>query len=155
MYPQTHFLFSYLIGLVFAKFGIIDYRSALFVSVVGLLIDVDHFIEFVFRYKEWSFKHAWNRAVNGLYRGRSFIHHQIGFVLITLIFVGLFYFNRNLFWIFALGYYSHLFLDYAHLNVLKIKGNVVIEEAGFVERISKFEVLLDIFFLIGILLVVL
>ena len=156
MYPQTHFLFSWLVGLILAKFGVFDYKVAFFVGLAGLLVDVDHYIVFLFRYKlkDFSLKDAWNRAVRGLYAGRSFIHHEIGFTLITIIFVFLFNINRMWFWILALGYYSHLFVDFGHLNILKIREKMTFKEFGIVERINKFEVLLDIFLIIAILLVV-
>ncbi len=155
MYPQTHFLFSYFVALIFVKFGIINFKTAFFVALVGLLIDTDHYITFIFKYKKTDFKSAWNKAVKGLYRGRSFIHYKIGFVLATMIIVLLFFTNKNLFWIFSIGYYSHMFLDYAHLNILKIREKMTIKEFGITERINKFEILLDIFLVIGIILLVL
>jgi len=154
MYSQTHFLFSYLIALIFVKFGFFDYKVAFFVALVGMLVDVDHFIRFIFKYKETNIKHAWNRAVKGLYVGRSFIHHQLGFIIITALIIILFYTNKTLFWIIGLGYYSHMFVDYAHLNILKIREKMTIREEGFVMKINKFEVLLDIFLVVGIILLV-
>ena len=155
MYPQSHFLFSYLVGLVFAKFGIIDYQGALFVALVGMFVDTDHFIVHLLKFKDFNFKHAFNRAVKGVYAGRSFIHHEFGFLAISLILVGVYFLNIYWFWIFAIGYYTHLFLDYAHLNVLKIKEKMVIRKFGIIERINKFELLLDIFLVIGIVLLLL
>ena len=154
MYPQTHFLFSYFIALILVKFGVFDYKIAFFVALVGVLVDIDHYLTFLFRYKykDFSLKDAWNRAVRGFYHGRSFIHHEIGFTLITLAIILLYYANKNLFWIFGAGYYSHMFLDFAHLNILKIREKMTFREAGFVTRIDKFEVLLDIFLAIGIVL---
>jgi len=155
MYPQTHFLFSYFVALIFVKLGIFNFKTAFFVALVGLLIDVDHYITFIFKYKKTDFRSAWNKAVKGLYRGRSFIHHWAGFVLITFLIIWLFFANKNLFWIFCLGYYSHMFLDYAHLNILKIREKMTIKEFGITEKINKFEVLFDIFLIIGIILLVL
>ncbi len=155
MYPQTHFLFSYLIALIFAKFGIFDYKVAFFVALVGLFIDIDHFIIFVLKFKDIDLRNAWNKNVYGKYHGRTFIHHWIGFILITIIIVWLFFVNKNLFWIFGLGYYSHMFLDYTHLNILKIRGKMNIKEAGFIMKISKFEILFDLFLIIGIVLLIL
>jgi len=156
MYPQTHFLFSFLIGLIFVSLGIggINYQTAILIGLAGMLIDIDHFIVYIIRYKykDFSVKHAFNRAVTGLYKGRSFIHHQIGFLIMTLIILRLYTINLNWFYIIGLGYYSHMFLDYAHLNILKIKGDMKIKEAGFIEKISKFEIMLDIFLVLGILL---
>ena len=155
MYPQSHFLFSFLIALIFVKFGVFDYKIALLVGVVAVLIDLDHYITFIFKYKEMNFKDAWNKAVKGIYAGRSFIHHTIGFVLITTLIILLYYFNKTWFWIIGIGYYTHMFLDYAHLNVLKIKEKMTIKEFGITERINKFEILFDIFLIIGIILLIL
>lgn len=155
MYPQSHFLFSLLIALIFVKFGVFDYKIALFIGIFAVLIDLDHYITFIFKYKEMNFKDAWNKAVKGLYAGRSFIHHTAGFVLITALVILLYYFNKTWFWIIGLGYYTHMFLDYAHLNILKIKEKMTIKEFGITEKINKFEILLDIFLVIGIGLLIL
>lgn len=152
MYPQTHFLFSLLVGMIFAKFGIFDYWVAFFVGLAGMLVDIDHFIVYVFKYKDIDFKDSFNKAVKGLYRGRSFIHHIFGFVLITLIIILLYFSNKTWFWIIGLGYYSHMFVDYVHLNVLKIREKMTIKEFGIIEKINKFEVLFDLFLIIGIIL---
>src|SRR3989339_403532 len=102
MYPQSHFLFSFLVVSVFVKLGVFDFRVALFVAIFAFLVDV---------------------------------------------------YNLNLFWIVGLGYYTHMILDYAHLNFLKIKGRLSLRFGGFVERIGKFEALFDIFILMGMVLV--
>ena len=122
MYPQSHFLFSFLVASVFAKLGVFDFRVALLVAVFAFLVDVDHFILFVSKFKDSSLRNAWNKAVYGKYAGRTFVHHWIGFLILTVIIIGLYFYNLNLFWIVGLGYYTHMILDYAHLNFLKIKG---------------------------------
>ena len=152
MYPQTHFLASLLIAMIFAKFGVFDYKIAFFAALVGLFVDTDHFITYAFKYKKTSIKDAWNKAVKGLYVGRSFIHHKIGFILITMLVIFLFYINKTWFWIIIIGYYSHMFIDYTHLNILKIREKITIKEFGIMEKINKFEILLDIFLIIGIIL---
>ena len=154
MYPQTHFLFSLLVATILAKFGLFTYQTAFFVALVGLFVDIDHYIEFVLKYKKVNLRDSWNKAVKGLYHGRSFIHHKIGFALITAIVIALFYLNRNLSWILGLGYYTHMFVDYAHLNVLKIKEKMKIKEAGWVMKINKFELMLDIFLFLGLILLI-
>lgn len=155
MYPQTHFLASYFIGLIFAKLGFFDYKVALFVGLAGMLIDIDHYIVFALKYKELNLKDSFNKAVKGLYHGRTFIHHQIGILIMTLIIIALYFLNKTWFWIICLGFYSHLFIDYAHLNILKIREKMTIKEFGITEKINKFEVLLDIFLILGIILLLL
>ncbi|MBS3064856.1 MAG: metal-dependent hydrolase [DPANN group archaeon] len=153
MYPQSHFLFSFLVVSVFVKLGVFDFRVALFVAIFAFLVDVDHFILFVSKFKDSSLRNAWNKAVYGKYAGRTFVHHWIGFLILTVIIIGLYFYNLNWFWIVGLGYYTHMILDYAHLNFLKIKGRLSLRFGGFVERIGKFEALFDIFVLVGIALV--
>lgn len=153
MYPQSHFLFSFLIALIFVKFNVFDYRIALLIATLAIFIDIDHFIIYIIKRKDWSLKDAWNAEVKGRFRhARTFIHHYLGFILITILIIVLFFINKNLFWIFSIGYYSHMFLDYAHLNFLKIKEQTTIKKFGFVEKINKFELLFDIFLIIGIAL---
>jgi LexA-binding, inner membrane-associated putative hydrolase len=153
MYPQSHFLFSFLIASVFSKFGVFDWKIALGVAFAAFLVDVDHFILFVSKFKDVNFRNAWNKAVYGKYAGRTFVHHWIGFLIMTVIIIGLYFFSMTWFWIIGLGYYTHMILDYSHLNFLKIKGRLSLKFAGFVERIGKFELLFDIFLGIGIILV--
>lgn len=155
MYPQSHFLFAYFVSFIFVKFGVFDYKVALFAAFAGVLVDVDHYITFLFKYKKMNFVDAWNKHVNGLYGGRSFIHHHFGFIIMTLIIIGLFFYSKNWFWIIGIGYYTHMFLDYTHLNILKIKERITIKEFGIVEKINKFEVLFDIFMVIAIILLLL
>jgi len=156
MYPQTHFLFSLFLGVLLAKFGIFDYWTAFYVGLAGMLVDVDHYILFLkkYRYKDFSLRDAWNRAVKGMYLGRSFIHHDLGIAIMTLIIGGIFLWNKTWFWILGLGFYSHLFVDFAHLNFLKIRERMTFREAGFTMKINKFEVLFDLFLIFGIVLVV-
>jgi len=154
MYPQSHFLFSFLVALIFVKLGIFDYKVAVLVAIFAVLIDLDHFLNFVIRRENYSLKDAWNAVVVRHFPGRTFIHHWIGFILMTAVIFGLYYLNMAWFWIIGFGYYTHMFLDYAKINILKIRGIEKIKEAGFVMKISKFEVLFDIFMIIGILLLI-
>ena len=152
MYPQSHFLFSFLIALIFAKYGVFDYKVAFLIAIIAVLIDIDHFIVFILKKHNYSLRDAWNADIGGKYKGRTFLHHYSGFILITIIVTILFFLDKTWFWIIALSYYSHMFLDYAKLNILKIKGRMTIEELGFKEKINKFELLFDIFLIIGIIL---
>jgi hypothetical protein len=154
MYPQSHFLFALFISLIFVKFGVFSYQVALIIAIIAVFVDIDHFINFIIRRKDYKLKDAWNAIVVRHFHGRTFIHHIIGFTIITGIILALFFLNRTWFWIIGLAYYSHMFLDYVKLNILKIKGIETIKELGLVERISKFELMFDIFLVIGIVLLV-
>jgi hypothetical protein len=154
MYPQSHLLFAFLVSLIFVKFGIFSYQTALLIAIFAVFIDLDHFINFAIKKGDYSLRDAWNAGILKHMKERTFIHHHFGFILITSIIILLFFLSRTWFWIIALAYYTHMFLDYAKLNVLKIKGKMTIREAGFVEKISKFELMFDIFLGAGIIFLI-
>jgi len=76
MYPFSHFLFALLIGEIFVKLGFLNHDLALLVAVIAVLIDVDHFIFYSVKHKDWDLKHAWNAAVSGHEKERTFIHFK-------------------------------------------------------------------------------
>ena len=154
MYPQSHFLFAFFISTILVKLGIFNYKLAFIISIFAVLIDIDHFIIFILKKHDYSLKDAWNAHVEKKYRGKAFLHHPLVFILITCLTIALFFINMEWFWIVGLSYYSHMFLDYSKLNILKIKEKVTIKEAHFIEKINKFEILFDISLFIGILLMV-
>ena len=152
MYPQTHFLFAFLIASIFAKYGVFDYKIVFLIAILAVFMDIDHFIVYALKKHNYSLKDAWNADIGGKYKGRTFIHHYFGFILITTIIIALFFLNKTWFWVIALSYYSHMFLDYTKLNILKIREKTTIKFEGFIERINKFELLFNIFLIIGIML---
>jgi len=155
MYSQSHFLFSFFIALIFVKFNIFSYEIALLIAVFAVLVDIDHFIKFAVKKRKYNLREAWNATTVKHFKERTFLHHLSGFLIFSVIIISLYFINKNVFLVVGLGYYTHIFLDYANLNVLKIKGKETIKEIGFIERISNFELIFDIFLTIGIILLVL
>jgi hypothetical protein len=147
MYPWTHFLFPFFIAEVLVSLSYLNHWHALIAGVVGVLIDLDHPIEFVLVRKKFNFRKAWNNSVvSHKVDGRSFIHHWSGILVVILICLVLLYFIPLLALILALGYFSHIFLDYVHLNFLKRK--IKFKEFGFAFRIPEYELLFDFVLLI-------
>ena len=156
MYPLTHFLFPLFLAEIFVKFGILNHWTALGAGIFGVLIDIDHIISYVIRHKNLNIRKAWNASVKINEKARTFIHHAAGIVLMTLIIVILFFVNKTAFWIAAIGYYSHMFLDKIDWRrVLKLKRRIIIEKFGFYIRLSFFEIMLDLILILGILLLTL
>ncbi len=154
MYPLTHFLVAFFIGLVLVKNGQFTLLQAVYTGLVGLLIDVDHFISFVIKKDDFSLKDAWNAAVinyHGEYKFmRTFLHHFIGFIIVSLLLIVLYFVGGQWFWILLIGYYSHIFLDYFNFRKwLKLKRkSVEFKEEGFLFRVPLYEVVLDIILVI-------
>ena len=150
MYPQTHFLFSFFLGEIFVKLGIITHKSAVIAGLLGGFIDVDHLIEFVRHHKDWNLKHVWNAAVvEHEICERTFIHHKLGFVLTTIFIVLLILINRiTEVLVISFAYYSHLFLDYIPIDVRGMK-KFTIRKEGFIIKLPLFEVIIDIVLLLG------
>jgi hypothetical protein len=156
MYPLTHFLVAWLIGLLMVKNGNFTPLQALYTGLVGMLIDIDHFICFVLRKKDFSLKDAWNAAVKHKLEERTFIHHLPGFLIISLVLVGLFFVNKIYFWILLIGYYSHMILDYFNLREwMGIRKSIKFKEEGFIFRIPLVEIIFDIILVVFVLFILL
>jgi len=152
MYPLTHFLISFFMGLLLVKYGYFSLIQAIFTGLVGLLIDLDHFISYVFIKKDFNFKNAWNAVVKHKFEERTFIHHLPGFLIFTLILIVLFFINKVWFLILAIGYYSHMFLDYFNFREWsRIKEQIKFKEEGFRFKIPLYEIILDVILILLII----
>ncbi|MBU0459487.1 MAG: metal-dependent hydrolase [Nanoarchaeota archaeon] len=155
MYPQTHFLFPFFISAILVKLNVLSWKLALASGIVGVLIDADHYVEHIIRAKtnKWSLKATWNNSAK-LHRfyQRSFIHHREGFLVLTLLFIIVLFFSWQIALAKAIGYYSHLLLDYVHL---KKKKYLQFKIGKFFVKESWFELGFDFFLVVGIVIIVL
>ena len=136
MYPQSHFLFPFFLGLILTKFNVISCKMALLAGIIGIIIDLDHYIEHILHAKKnkFSLKDTWNNSVKlHKFEQRSFIHHWQGALVLTFIFLVLLFFNWQITLVLAIGYYSHLLLDYVHFKrekYLRFKiGRLLVKES--------------------------
>ena len=155
MYPQTHFLFPFFVALLLQKMGFLSWKLALLAGIIGVLVDLDHYAEHILHAKKKKFSviDTWNNSVKlHKFHQRSFIHHWQGFVIVTLVLVTLAFFNWQLTLAFALGYYSHLLLDYIHLNKAK---SWAAKLGYFYLKEPWGEVVLDVVLVVGIIMLLL
>jgi hypothetical protein len=153
MYPLTHFLVPFVLAQIFVKLGYLDYRFALIAALLGVLIDLDHYIYRIFSAKDYSFKKAWNIAVKKHDPlQRTFIHHYKGLLIFLLVKIVLLFFSWKWTIVIALGYYSHFLLDHIHIRIHK---KLTFNEFGYVFRIPFYEIILDVILvLVGLLIFV-
>jgi len=151
MYPTSHFLVPFFLAELLVGTGLLNHHHALIAGLLGVLIDLDHFIEYAIHHKDLSIKHAWNAAA--LHReisARTFVHHWPGFLIITGVVGGLFFVNLWVCLVIGLAYYTHIFLDYVSLNFFHIKKVESFTLEGLVLNIPLHEVILDVLLIIGI-----
>lgn len=137
------------------KLNVMSWKFALIAGIIGVIIDIDHYIEHIIHAKSnrFSLKATWNNAIK-LHRftERSFIHHWEGALVLSLLFLIILFFNWQISLVLAIGYYSHLLLDYPFFETGKswrIKlGDVYVTE-------SYSELIVDGTLLFGILCVLL
>lgn len=131
--------------------GFLNHWQALIAALIGVLIDVDHPLEYAFIRKKFSLRKAWNNStVLHRIKERSFIHHWRGLVIVTVFCLVILFLNKIVAVIIILGYYSHLLLDYVHVGLLE--KTVKFRELGFSVRIPEYEIVLDAVLLAGIVL---
>jgi len=152
MYPWSHFLFPLFIAEIFVKLNILNHYGAILAGLIGLSVDIDHFIGYVIHHRDLNLKHAWNADVVKHENERTFIHRETGLIFITLPIILLFFLNKIVFLIISLGYYTHIFLD--NLNISISKKIFKIKEKGFVIKLPFYELIFDILLVVGILLLI-
>ena len=140
MLPLKHiiwgFIFSLLCFLLFPSIGLIGFSLILLSSV---LIDVDHYLYYVYKKKDWNLKNAYNWFIKNANKFLSFPKKQrnnfyIGFyflhgIEILLILLLLTIFSRYFFFIF-IGFSFHLLFD-------------IVYSTTSIDRIDKFSIVHD------------
>jgi len=150
----THFLFPFVIASVLAKFNIISWKLAFVCGLIGMFVDVDHYIEQIIHSKinRFSLKSAWNNAIRfHRFNQRSFIHYGIGALILTFIFLILAFFSWRIALISAIGYYSHLLLDYTSFKREKV---IRWKLGGLYMKESVIELLLDLILILILVFVI-
>jgi hypothetical protein len=143
MLPQSHFLIGTIVSLflyyVFPEIGFLNLVIFLLASV---LIDVDHYLYYVYRKKNWGpinatkwflekgriLKNAEQKTRNEFYTGFYFLHGVE--VLILLVILG--YLTSSFFYFICLGFLLHLILDYVYQSKTR-------------DRFDKFSIIYDYF----------
>ena len=84
---------------------------------------------------------------------RTFIHHKLGLLLVTIAEIIIFFLNKTIFWIIAISYYSHILLDNLQDNCDKRIWKIYkFKIFGFVFKYPSYEIFFDLLAIIGIAL---
>ena len=106
MLPQTHFLVSIVLFIIFYPFfG----PATLWILAGGVLIDIDHPSLYIFRFKKFRLKEMFNYFENNkkLMVG-LFVFHNVEFLLLM---IALSFFYQAAFW-FTIGLFVHYLSDW-------------------------------------------
>jgi len=152
---QTHFLLPFFLGLILYKLGFVSVGLAVVCGLVGMLIDMDHVIEHMLHQKKnrFSLRAAWNNSIRfHRFNQRSLIHSWPGLLILSGVFLLVVWWNWRWSWILAIGYYSHLVLDFGDFRERKF---LRWEIEGVYLKESYKEIVLNLFLLMGIVLLLL
>jgi hypothetical protein len=112
MYPQSHFLFPLVLGLLLQKLEYVDPWWIAVAVLVGVFVDLDHPLHHFFKSGKFSIAATADDAFKKHIDDRTFLHHRFGMLITTLflmiVFASFSYWTTAV----ALGYYSHMLLDH-------------------------------------------
>lgn len=124
MLPKYHILVGFISSLIIYLIFPITILQAAIIFFSSFLIDVDHYLLYVYKKKDFSFKNsviffrerrrkwiAMNLEERKKYKKAIFIFHGIEFWLLLIILS----FYINLIWFVLLGIAIHILLDYIDL----------------------------------------
>ncbi|MFA6023150.1 MAG: hypothetical protein WC781_03620 [Candidatus Pacearchaeota archaeon] len=134
MLPKFHILFGLIFsGIVLFIFPQIQLSGFLIIWASSVLIDIDHYLYYVYRKKDWNLNNSFNWFIDlskkynklsieqreKVYFGFYFLHGAEA-ILILLIFI---YFFQNIILIYILiGFLFHQLLDLIDLYIKKMKS---------------------------------
>ena len=164
MYPQSHFLFPLFLGELLVKLGYVDQRFVLVAVLVGVLIDLDHPIHHLFMTGELSIAKTADDAFKKHIDDRTFLHHKLGMVVVTLFLIIAFAYFPYWTVAIAIGYYSHMLLDHITANGRLLddrtekdyygKGKpITFCCCGYTIQIAQFEIVFDYVMVLGLVVV--
>ena len=90
MLPHSHFLFAFLVGLIFAKLGVFSWKFAILCGIIAVFVDIDHYIEHILHSKKdkFSIRATWNNSIKlHKFNQRSFIHNIKGLFILTILLI--------------------------------------------------------------------
>ena len=140
MYPKQHLIFGIIFSAVlFFLFPQIGLTGFLIIFLSSFLIDVDHYLYYVYKKKDLSLKHAYNWFIkkkkrflalprkqrNKIYIGFYFLH---GIEILIVLFLFSF-FSKYFLFIFT-GFAFHLLLD-------------AVDQTIYWDRVDKFSLVYD------------
>ena len=128
MLPRTHAIFGILFSLAVVYFFNLSIVAGIIIFLSSLLIDIDHYLYYVYKKKKWNLKDAYSWFVkrkkkmlllhrdqrNKTYTGFFFLH---GFEILILLFA-LGYYISVYFYYILIGFSFHLFFDLIHQRTI-------------------------------------
>ena len=114
MLPKYHFLASLILtAILYPHVGVIS----LLVFATGWLIDLDHALYYVLRFRNFEYKKMYAYFKDRKFGKRKILNmfHTLEFYLITLILA----FVNKYFLVLALGLFLHVTMDTIHLAIIK------------------------------------
>lgn len=164
MYPQSHFLFPLLIGLILEKLGYVGYDFVLVAVLVGVFIDADHPIHHFFMTGQLSITATADDAFKRHIDDRTFLHHKLGMIVMSLFLIIAFAYFPYWALAVAVGYYSHMLLDHVTADGRLLDNRtskdylgktepIILNVCGYIVQIAKFEIVFDVFCVVGLVVV--
>ncbi|MFH1917577.1 MAG: metal-dependent hydrolase [Nanoarchaeota archaeon] len=142
MLPKSHIILGAILSLVLIYFFNFSLIAGIIILLSSVLIDVDHYLYYVYKKKDWSLKRAYNFFIvgknkiaslsrkqrNEFYHGFSFLH---GIETLVILFI-LGKFLSEYFYYILIGFSFHLFLDIIHQKTIH-------------DRFDKYSIIYDYF----------
>ena len=142
MLPRNHFFLGLIFSLILVNFFNFPLIAGIIILLSSVLIDVDHYLYYVYKKKDWNLKKAYEWFLGGRKKftelsrkqrnefchGFAFLH---GVEMLILLFV-LGRFLSAYFYFILIGFSFHLFLDIIHQKTVH-------------DRFDKYSIIYDYF----------
>ncbi len=123
MYPQTHFFAGVFLARILYLFNALTPVEAFVLVFITFFIDTDHAVSFFYYTKSLNIVRLFKSVHKSKYIKRTWLHYEVGFLLILFISFILLVINLPGFGLAVLlGYVLHIILDHYSFNVFEFKN---------------------------------
>ena len=123
MFPRTHFITTLILSIILYP---LFHLNVLWFFIGGFLIDFDHYLYYVLKYKSINFKKAYNYYLKKQDELFLMLFHTIEFWILLILLSS----YSQIFIFILIGLVPHLTLDYIELytgNDLNIRADSIIQ----------------------------
>jgi hypothetical protein len=130
MYPHAHLIAGFLFGVIGWKIGVISPNDIFIIALLSVLIDFDHYVDYVLHNKDSHPKRFLNSVASKKDNHKTILHNLTGIaIIVPLIFI-LGWVDLRLGYIALVSYLPHMIMDHIDLVNRRLVNYDIVEIFG-------------------------
>jgi hypothetical protein len=130
MYPHSHLIIGFIFGVLGWKIGVIQTNDIFIIALLSVLIDLDHYLDYIVRNKDYHPKRFLNSVLSKKDNHNTIFHNITGITIIVPFIFIIGWFDLRLGYIALVSYLPHMILDHIDLVNKRLVNYDIVEIFG-------------------------